>query len=251
MDLESTGVGISVEALDVRYGFALAVKGVSFEVAAGSVLAVLGANGAGKSSTARACAGLVRASGGKIRIGDKDVTAWSADRIRKTGLVYLPEIRGVFPNLTVAENVRMAVRLTRERRASLEMAYDLFPILANRRSQRAGSLSGGEQQMLSLVRALAGDPKVVIVDEPSLGLAPLIVEQVFQSLERAKQLGVTMVVIEQFAHRALTMADQCIILRQGKVSWSGPATEAETVLSEHYLGTTVKDQDVVRKSAPS
>lgn len=239
--MPESDVGLSVKSLDVRYGNALAISGVNFEVPPGSVLTMLGANGAGKSSVARACAGLVPAASGSIRLGDTDITRWPADKVRRAGVVYLPEIRGIFPSLTVGENLRMAVRTVRDRRGAIETAYDLFPVLANRRSQRAGSLSGGEQQMLSLARAFVGEPRLVIVDEPSLGLAPMVVDQVFQFLALAKSSGVTMIVIEQFAHRALAMSDDCVILRQGKVSWAGPAAKAPAVLSEHYLGTDETD----------
>jgi branched-chain amino acid transport system ATP-binding protein len=229
-------MSLAVEDLEVRYGSALAVSGVSFEVAEGSVLSLLGANGAGKSSVARACAGLVTAAAGRVTLGGMEITRGSPEAIRRAGLVYLPEIRGIFPRLSVSENLRLAVRLTAEPRTALDHAYTLFPVLRDRRNQQAGTLSGGQQQMLSLARVLAGEPKVVIVDEPSLGLAPILVEDVFGSLQQAKQLGVTMVLIEQFAHRALAFSDYCVILRHGRVSWEGPASSAGAVLSEHYLG---------------
>jgi branched-chain amino acid transport system ATP-binding protein len=228
---------LAVSNLQIYYGAALAVSDVSFEVPSGSVVTVLGANGAGKSSVARACSGLVPVTSGSIHLNGADVTKWQAAEIRRAGLVYLPEGRGVFPNLSVWENLRLAVRLVPDRKEALELALQFFPILDKRRGQRAGSLSGGEQQMLSLARALASRPKVAIIDEPSLGLAPKIIDQVFESLHQAKQFGMTMVVIEQFAHRALALSDHCIILRQGKVSWAGPATTSPDEITAHYLGS--------------
>jgi branched-chain amino acid transport system ATP-binding protein len=226
-----------MEAVEVRYGAAVAVQGVSFEVRDGSVLTMLGANGAGKSSLARACCGLVPAAKGQVTLDGVDITRWPADRIRKAGLVYLPEGRGIFPNLTVLENLRLAVRLEPNRRDALDHAIELFPVLGERKSQRAGSLSGGEQQMLSLARALSISPRVVIVDEPSLGLSPRMVDYVFDGLSRAKKLGRSLVLIEQFAHRALALSDECLILQRGEVAWRGRASDAQERLAEHYLGT--------------
>src|ERR1700722_16415588 len=145
---------LSVSDLEVRYGAALAISDVTFEVTAGSVLALLGVNGSGKSSLARACSGLVKPTKGRICLGGEDVTDWSADRIRRAGLVYLPEGRGIFPNLSVLENLRIAVLLASSRSDALDQAFQMFPVLEKRRRQRAGTLSGGEQQMLALARAL-------------------------------------------------------------------------------------------------
>src|SRR5204863_5501670 len=138
---------------------------------------------------------------------------------------HIPEGRGIFPGLSVQENIRMAVRRvgsTDQRRSAAAHAYELFPALSDRRTQRAGTLSGGEQQMLALARALAVPPRLIIADEMSLGLAPLVVDFVFESIERASQAGVTIVLIEQFIHRALGLASQCVILKQGSVAWTGP-----------------------------
>ena len=142
--------------------------------------------------------------------------------------MHIPEGRGIFPGLSVQENLRMAVRRVGtpdQRRSAIDHAYDLFPRLAERRTQRAGTLSGGEQQMLALARALAVPPKLIIADEMSLGLAPLVVDFVFENIERASQTGVTIVLIEQFIHRALGLASQCVILKQGSVAWTGPSDE--------------------------
>jgi branched-chain amino acid transport system ATP-binding protein len=230
---------LSVVNLEVRYGAALALSDVSLDLRQGVVMTVLGSNGAGKSTLARACSGLVPPTAGKIFVAGQDVTGWSADRIRRIGLIHVPEGRGLFPNLTVLENLRLAVRLVDGRlgrQEALERAFSAYPVLATKRNQRAGSLSGGQQQMVSLARVVAVDPKLVIIDEPSLGLGPKIVESIFESLESAKALGVTIILIEQFVHRALALSDWCVILRRGRVAWQGPATEAVGRASAEYLG---------------
>ena len=228
---------LSVSGLEVRYGAALALSDVNLDLTKGSVLAILGANGAGKSTLARACSGLVRSVAGTINLAGQDVTGWSADRMRRAGLIYLPEGRGIFPDLSVMENLRIAIRLKDDKAEALDRAFSLFPVLGQRKRQQASSLSGGEQQMLSLARALVVDSKVVIVDEPSLGLAPKLVEQVFETLAIAKRSGMSLIVIEQFTQKALALADSCIILRRGRLSWAGPAGQAEANLAQHYLGT--------------
>jgi len=230
---------LGVENLDVSYALVRALFGVSLTARRRELVAVLGPNGAGKSTLARAVSGLVPSTAGRIVLDGEDITRWPPHRIRQAGLVHIPEGRGIFPGLNVAENVRMAVRrvgTADERRAGIERAYELFPALARRRSQRAGSLSGGEQQMLALARALAVTPKVIVADEMSLGLAPIVVDEVFQRIAQAKQEGVTIVLIEQFVHRALALADTCVILAQGHVAWAGPAADAEDEVRDQYLG---------------
>jgi branched-chain amino acid transport system ATP-binding protein len=210
------------------------------------VTALLGANGAGKSSVARAVSGLVRAQSGRIRFDGEDITGTSADRIRRLGVAYLPEGRGIFRSLTVDENLRVALQGVpkAERPAAFERAIELFPVLGERRRQTAGTLSGGEQQMLSLARVLTRQPRLLIADEISLGLAPLVVEEVFAGLQRVIQLGVSVILIEQFVHRALEIADRCHVLRRGRLVWSGEASEAGTELVEHYLGGSDSTADV-------
>jgi branched-chain amino acid transport system ATP-binding protein len=229
---------LEVRNLDVSYGSSQALFSVSVSVQPGTVLAVLGANGAGKSTLARAVSGLVRPSGGQVLFEGRPVTGQAAYKMRKLGLTYIPEGRGIFPGLSVIDNLRMAVAQEKrgERASAIDRAIDRFPVLGNRRSQRAGSLSGGEQQMLALARALAVSPKLVIADEMSLGLAPLVAESVFEGLEDARRSGITIVLTEQFVHRALAMADSCIILTRGNVGWSGPASEAGQEVIDRYLG---------------
>jgi branched-chain amino acid transport system ATP-binding protein len=232
---------LAVEGLVVRYGTALALAGFDITVAAGSVLAVVGPNGTGKSTLARALSGLVPAAEGRIRFNGKDITRWEPHRIRRAGLVHLPEGRGVFTGLTVAENLRMAAaELPRRRRpAAIQLGYEIFPALASRRRQAAGTLSGGEQQMLSLARGLVVQPRLIIADEISLGLAPKMVDVVFDGLRRARAHGAAIVLVEQYVHRALSLADTCAIVSRGAVAWSGPAAEAKDEVLRRYLGSEV------------
>jgi branched-chain amino acid transport system ATP-binding protein len=229
---------LSVQAIDVRYGESQALFKVSIDVTRSTVLAVLGVNGAGKSTLARAVSGLVAPAAGRVIFDGQDITGVPAHRIRRLGLTYIPEGRGIFPGLSVIENLRMAVGKERrhERAEAIDRAVDRFPVLGTRRTQRAGSLSGGEQQMLALARALAVSPKLIVADEMSLGLAPIVAESVFQGLQEARGTGVTIVLIEQFVHRALSMADSCVILNRGRVGWSGPASDAGPEVIDRYLG---------------
>ncbi len=230
---------LSVQNLDVKYASVQALFDVSIDVPPGSVVAVLGANGAGKSTLARSVSGLVPPTGGHVFFDGQEITKAHPHEIRRAGLVHIPEGRGIFPGLSVQENLRMAVRRVgrpEQRKSAISHAYDMFPRLAERRSQRAGTLSGGEQQMLALARALAVPPKLIIADEMSLGLAPLVVDFVFESIARAAETGVTIVLIEQFIHRALALASQCVILKQGSVAWAGSADNARQEVLDRYLG---------------
>ena len=230
---------LRVTDLQVAYGDARALFGVSFDVPEGSVTTVLGANGAGKSSLAAAIAGVVSPSGGKIEFRGEDVTGVSAHKMSRMGLSFVPESRNIFPHLTVRDNLRAQIRFTvprSDRHAALERAMDLFPVLRERARQAAGTLSGGEQQMLSLARVLAAPPKLLIADEMSLGLAPKMVDLVFESLMRIRDEGVTVLLIEQFVERALGFADEAVILRHGRVGWQGHARNAGPELLNEYLG---------------
>jgi branched-chain amino acid transport system ATP-binding protein len=228
-----------VDAADVCYGQTQALFGVSIEVRPATVLAVLGANGAGKSTLGRALSGLVPLKRGRVTLDGQDITGWAAHRIRRAGLAYIPEGRGIFPGLSVLDNLRMAARQLdgrRSRQAAIDRAFEMFEVLGSRRIQRAGSLSGGEQHMLALARVLCVDPALIVADEMSLGLAPRMVDAVFESLERARNAGITVLLIEQFVHRALGVADECIILNRGTVSWRGPAAAAGDEVLAQYLG---------------
>ena len=235
----ATAAGLVVEGLCVRYGDAVALTDVSCTVAPGEVVAIVGPNGAGKSSLARALSGLVAPSAGRILLDGTDVTGWSPDAVRRTGVVHLPEGRGIFASLSVNENLRLAVAGAggrQERRDAVDAALEIFPALADRRRIQAGLLSGGEQQMLSLARALATSPRLVIADEMSLGLAPKLVDVVFEGLDRMRQRGVTVLMVEQYVHRALDFADTCLVLQRGRLVWAGPAERAGSEVLRHYLG---------------
>lgn len=224
--------------VSVDYGNARALFGVSLSVPAGTALAVLGSNGAGKSTLAKAVSGSVEVSGGSIRFDGNDITDEPAYKIARAGLAHVPEGRGIFPGLSVEDNLRMSLRRVTgiSTAEAIERAYAFFPVLGVRRKQRAGTLSGGEQQMLALARILASPPRLAIADELSLGLAPLLIEEIFQALEKARAEGVTLVIIEQFVDRALAFADQAVIMRQGRISWSGPADAAGDAVLAEYLG---------------
>ena len=228
---------LEVRNLNVRYGLAQALFDVTFDIPANSALAVLGPNGAGKSTLARAVSGLVPSTSGSVVLEGRDITKESPTAIRRAGMIHLPEGRGIFPGLSVLENLRMATVLDRgERNSALERAFEIFPVLGERRRQTAGTLSGGEQQMLSLARALMVSPRLIIADEMSLGLAPKLVDVVFESLERARSAGVSVLMIEQFASRALAFADNCLILQRGTAAWFGAADAAGDELLRRYLG---------------
>jgi branched-chain amino acid transport system ATP-binding protein len=233
---------LRVESLDVRYGPLRALFDVSLDVPRGTMVALLGANGAGKSTFGRAVSGLIPIFGGTIKLEGKNINRWAPHRRTNAGISYIPEGRGIFPGLSVMDNLRMAVRTAggrSEREAAISRAIELFPVLGSRRFQRAGSLSGGEQQMLALARALAVTPKILIADEMSLGLAPLVVDAVFDGLDNARKSGITVILIEQFIHRALAMADRCVILQRGVISWSGEASAAGDEVLDRYLGEAV------------
>ena len=230
---------LEVADLDVRYGPARALNGISLQLCEGSTTAVLGVNGSGKSTLARALSGLVPIHGGKVLLDGSDITARRPHHIRNAGIVHLSEGAGVFPSLSVADNVHMSVLPLprRERRAAIDAAFEFFPQLADRRRQLAGRLSGGERQMLSLARALAGNPRLIIADELSLGLAPIMVDAVFDGLDRIRQRGCSIILIEQYVHRALAFADSCVVLQRGQVTWSGPTSEARQETLEGFLGS--------------
>jgi branched-chain amino acid transport system ATP-binding protein len=230
---------LRVRELEVAYGDARALFGVSFDVVAGETLAVLGANGAGKSSLAAAVAGAVPARSGRIELDGTDVTTWPAHRMSRAAVAYVPEGRGIFPHLTVIENLRVALSHavpTRERGDAIDRAIETFPVLGERRRQQAGTLSGGEQQMLSLARVLAVPPRLLVADEMSLGLAPRLVDLVFDALRRAREEGVTILLVEQYVERALGFADRALILRRGRIGWQGPTADAADELLAGYLG---------------
>ncbi|MGE4352620.1 MAG: ABC transporter ATP-binding protein [Oscillospiraceae bacterium] len=231
---------LKISDLKVNYGGIEAVKGISFEVPEKSIVTLIGANGAGKSTTLRAVVGLVKASGGKIEFMDEDITGKDTTEIVSRGITLVPEGRRIFPDLTVLENLRVGAYLRRDDiNEDLEWVYSLFPRLKERSWQEGGTLSGGEQQMLAVGRALMSRPKVLMMDEPSLGLAPLIVRGIFDIIKEINKQGVTVLLIEQNANMALQTADIGYVLETGRITMQGSGKEllADEAVKAAYLGT--------------
>ena len=233
---------LRVAELRVNYGAVAAIRGVSLKVTAGEVVALLGANGAGKSTLLRTVSGLTRPRAGRILLGGEAIHRLPPARIVRLGVAHCPEGRRVFGTLTVAENLRLGAAARVDRAgvaADRERIYAMFPILGERRTQPAGTLSGGEQQMLALGRALMARPRVLLLDEPSLGLAPLLVRQIFRTLAELKADGVTMLLVEQNINLALDLADRAYVLRTGEVSLAGSAVDLKAdyeAVAAAYLG---------------
>src|SRR5689334_6526694 len=225
----------------VRYGNILALQGVSLRVDQGELIALIGANGAGKSTTLRAISGLQRPSEGTITFEGADITSASTDRIVGLGISHCPEGRRIFGSLTVAENLRLGAVSVSDQAAvaaELENVFELFPLLKERLGQAGGTLSGGEQQMLAIGRALMSRPRLLLLDEPSLGLAPLMVEHIFGVVRELKRQGVTMLLVEQNVHHALDVADRAYVIETGRVVLDGPANELKRnpQVEQSYLG---------------
>ena len=230
---------LSVEDLVVAYGHVEAVRGVSFHADAGSLVTLVGANGAGKTSILNAIAGLVRPRSGRVLYAGKDVTRRPAHRLVADGLVQVPEGRLILGNLTVEENLQLGGWQQRSTQAaSIQQMYQRFPVLAQRRALVAGALSGGEQQMLAIARALVAQPTVLLMDEPSMGLAPKVVDEVFRVIAQIRASGTTVVLVEQNARRALRAADYGYVLETGQVAHEGAASEllSDPRVVEAYLG---------------
>jgi branched-chain amino acid transport system ATP-binding protein len=227
-----------VELRGVRacYGTIEVLHGVDLALGAGEVLAVLGPNGAGKTTMLSVLAGLHPLSGGDVVVAGRRVNGARGEDLARVGLCLVPEGRGVFPNLTVRENLRMATYTGRRLADVEEAAYERFPRLGERRRQLAGTLSGGEQQMLALARGLATDPAVLVLDELSMGLAPLVVEQLYEQVASLARTGVSVLVVEQFAGVVLGVAHRAAILLQGAIAAVGTPAEIESKLSSAYLG---------------
>jgi len=230
---------LKIENLKVNYGGIEAVKGISFEVPEGDIVTLIGANGAGKSTTLRTIAGLIRPSGGGIDFQGQGITGLSPDKIVAKGITLVPEGRRVFANLTVIENLKMGAYLRRDSlKNDLDWVYDLFPRLKERSWQLAGTLSGGEQQMLAVARALMSRPKLMMMDEPSLGLAPLIVKGIFEIIREINRQGVTILLIEQNANVALHTANTGYVLETGSITMQGVGKELlnDEAVKKAYLG---------------
>jgi len=229
-----------LELRNVRagYGSINVLHGVNLSIARGEVVALLGPNGAGKSTTIKVISGLLRPSAGHLIVAGRDVTGASAGALARAGLCTIPEGRGVFPNLTVRENLLMATFSGQKLGDIEDKTYARFPRLGERRTQLAGTMSGGEQQMLSLARALATDPVILLLDELSMGLAPLIVAELYAQVATIAAEGVSVLVVEQFARTVLGVADTAVLLAHGTVRMSGKASEiGDDVLAGAYLGS--------------
>ena len=230
---------LKIKDLNINYGGINAVNDVSFEVEEGSIITLVGANGAGKSSILRSIAGVVTPKSGTIEFCGEDITGKSAEQVVKKGITLVPEGRRIFPDLTVLENIRIGAYLRKDNlEDDINWVYDLFPRLKERSWQMAGTLSGGEQQMLAVARALMSRPKLMMMDEPSLGLAPLIVRDIFSIIKEINKNGVTILLIEQNANMALKTADRGYVLETGRVKIEGTGAEllANEEVKKAYLG---------------
>ena len=231
---------LRINDLKLNFGSIKTVKGISFDVPKGEIVTLIGANGAGKSSTLRAISGLVKPSGGTIEFDGEDITAKDPTSIVTKGITLVPEGRKIFPDLTVVENLKIGAYLRKDDLTEdLDWVYDLFPRLKERSWQEGGTLSGGEQQMLAVGRALMSRPKVIMMDEPSLGLAPIIVRGIFDIIKEINKRGVTVLLIEQNANMALKTADIGYVLETGRLTMSGTGAEllANEQIKAAYLGT--------------
>lgn len=230
----ATGPLLELDNVDAAYGPYRALFGVSFEVHRGKATAVVGPNGAGKTTIARVCSGLVKPTGGKVFFEGADISAKPAFQIARLGISHAPEGRSVFTTLTVEENLKLEFQRAlppSEVDAALGRAYELFPRLGERRTQEAGTMSGGEQRMLSLARVLVNPPKLLIADELGLGLAPIVVDEVFGWLRTIREAGTSLIVIEEEVHRAIELADDVVVMLKGRVDWAGPKDDADDVVS--------------------
>ena len=232
---------LKIENLQVAYGGIQALRGISLEVPDGKIVTLIGANGAGKSTTLRTISGLVKAKGGSIKYDDTELIGKSIPSIIETGIIHVPEGRRVFPDMTVLENLKIGAYLrndTDEIEKDIKWVYELFPRLEERNWQLAGTLSGGEQQMLAVGRGLMARPKVLMMDEPSLGLAPIVVQGIFDIIREINRQGVTILLIEQNANMALKIADLAYVMETGRITMTGTGKELleNEAVKEAYLG---------------
>jgi branched-chain amino acid transport system ATP-binding protein len=248
---------LEAERISAAYGPYRALFDVTITVPAGGVVALLGSNGSGKSTVARTVTGLLPCTTGKVRVSGRDVTGLSAYKIARAGVAHVPEGRGIFASLTVEENLVLAFRQRAGRRAvagALTRAYEAFPVLGERRRQRGGTLSGGQQRLLSLAKVLVVPPRLLVADELSLGLAPVVVDAVYEGLREINRSGTALLVVEQQVDRVLSLAQQAVVLEHGTVAFDGPSTEAmaavERVLAARGEKTVLVDPDQAQDGAP-
>ncbi len=227
---------VELRGIRAAYGGIEVLRGIDLEVPQGKVVALLGPNGAGKTTTLKVVSGLMAPTAGRLLVAGRDVTGVKAETLARNGLVMVPEGKGIFPNLTVRENLSMASFVGRPLAEIEEIAYTQFPRLSERRGQLAGTMSGGEQQMLAMARGLASDPAVLLLDELSMGLAPLIVEELYQVVAQTAARGTSILVVEQFAHAVLGVADIAAVMVHGQITAVGVPSDIEHQLSAAYLG---------------
>ena len=232
---------LEVKDLKVSYGVIEAIKGVSFEVNQGEIIALIGANGAGKTTVLQTISGLIPAKSGSITFKGKDITKTPGYKIVSMGMAQVPEGRRVFSQLSVLKNLQLGAYTRKDKQEiaeSLEMVYKRFPRLAERKNQLSGTLSGGEQQMLAMGRALMSKPDIVLMDEPSMGLSPILVNEIFDIIKEINKAGTTILLVEQNAKKALSIADRAYVLETGNISLSGPASELinDENIKKAYLG---------------
>lgn len=232
---------LEIKDLQVHYGMIQAIKGIDFEVNKGEVVALIGANGAGKTTILHTVSGLLQASSGSIQFEGKDITKMSGHKIVSLGMAHVPEGRRVFAQLSVYENLLMGAYTRKDKqeiKESLDMVYSRFPRLEERKTQPAGTLSGGEQQMLAMGRALMSHPSIILMDEPSMGLSPIFVNEIFDIIKEVSATGTTVLLVEQNAKKALDIADRAYVLETGKIVLSGKAEELKNddAVKKAYLG---------------
>ncbi|MDR2158934.1 MAG: ABC transporter ATP-binding protein [Treponema sp.] len=232
---------LSIDTLTVHYGAIQALRGVSIEVGKGEIVTLIGSNGAGKTTTLHAVSNIIRKTSGRVSFDGRDIGALPPDRIVAMGLVQVPEGRRIFANLSTRDNLEMGAYTRKDRqgiRRDMEMVYEFFPRLRERRNQTAGTLSGGEQQMLAMGRSLMANPRLLLMDEPSMGLAPILVDEIFSVIKQISRNGTTILLVEQNAYKALGVATRGYILETGKVVKTGAAEEllSDNAVKEAYLG---------------
>lgn len=241
---------LELHGVHAAYGPIEVLHGVDLTIAPGAVVGLLGPNGAGKSTTIRVATGLTRPTAGCVHIAGRLVDGTKTDAIARSGVRAIPEARGVFPNLTVRENLRLATYAVARSVDVEERAYTEFPWLRERRKQLAGTLSGGEQRMLALARVITTDPKVLLLDELSMGLAPVVLEQLYQHVARLAERGVALVIVEQFARAVLDIADHVAVIAQGTVVAAGPPADVVSSLPDAYLGVDAAATGTRREGEP-
>ncbi|MBQ6565954.1 MAG: ABC transporter ATP-binding protein [Treponema sp.] len=232
---------LAVKGLEVSYGAIKALKGISFSVEQGEIISLIGSNGAGKTTTLHSLSGIIRKASGSVVFGGQDISSLSADKIVGLGLIQVPEGRRVFANMSVRENLELGAFLRRDKagiKQDMEKVFELFPRLKERSRQEAATLSGGEQQMLAMGRSLMAGPKLLLLDEPSMGLAPILVDEIFRIIQEINKEGTTVLLVEQNAYKALSIASRAYILETGSITKEGAARDliSDEAVKSAYLG---------------